>query len=105
MQFDVQFALQMLAWSLPSVLACVVGLLMVSIFRQRATKAATTAMWCLIAMLANTLFGVAFFVVLPWIMGMGGGFGANFQAINMVINLGRQMIEGAALVGLVYAVF
>lgn len=105
MQFDFQFWLRILAWFVPSILSCAVGLLMVSIFRQRATKAATTAMWCLIAMLGNTLFGFAFFAILPWIAGMGDGLGANFEALNMAVNLGRQLIDGVALLGLVYAVF
>ena len=97
------FVVQMLAMSLPHLLACVVGLVVVSILRQRAAGAATTAMWCLIAMLVNTLFGVGYYASIQQI---AGNFrGENFQKINMAIGLGRQLIESVALVGVVYAVF
>lgn len=95
-------AMQIFLMSLPHMLACVVGLVVVSILRQRAAGAATTAMCCLIAMLVNTLFGVGYYALIQQIAGNVGG--ENFQRINMAVSLGRQLIEGAALVGLVYAV-
>ena len=100
---QLNLAMQVLVMSLPHLLACVIGLVMVSIFRQRATGAATTAMWCLIAMLLNTLIGVGYYALIPRIAGNIGG--ENLQKISMAFSLGRQLIEGAALVGLVYAVF
>ncbi len=97
------FLLQNLAISLPILLAGAIGLVMVSIFRRRATGAANTAMWCLIVILLNTILGTVIVSMVPMI---GGNFGGeNFRLIYGAITLGRQLIHGAALVGLVYAVF
>ena len=100
---NMNFVLQSLAMSLPMLLAGAVGLVMVSIFRQRSPSAATTAMWCLIAMLLNTILGTLVYAMMPVIAGNFGG--ENQRFISMAINFGRQLIHGAALVGLVYAVF
>ena len=100
---NMNFVLQSLAMSLPMLLAGAVGLVMVSIFRQRSPGAATMAMWCLITMLLNTILGSVVFAMMPMIVGNFGG--ENQRFISMVITFGRQLIHGAALVGLVYAVF
>ena len=100
---NMNFVLQSLALSLPMLLAGAVGLVMVSIFRQRSPGAATIAMWCLIAMLLNTILGTLVYAMMPVIAGNFGG--ENQRFISMAINFGRQLIHGAALVGLVYAVF
>ncbi len=97
------FVLQSLALSLPTLLAGAVGLVMVSMFRQRAPAAATTAMWCLIVILLNTILGAALTLLMPLIAANLGG--ENQRTIFMAINLGRQLIHGTALLGLVYAVF
>ena len=100
---NINFVLQSLAMSLPMLLAGAVGLVMVSIFRQRSPGAATIAMWCLIAMLLNTILGTLVYAMMPVIAGNFGG--ENQRFISMAINFGRQLIHGAALVGLVYSVF
>ena len=100
---NMNFVLQSLAMSLPMLLAGAVGLVMVSIFRQRSPGAATIAMWCLIAMLLNTILGTLVYAMMPVIAGNFGG--ENQRFISMAINFGRQLIHGAALVGLVYSVF
>lgn len=103
MPMNANFLLQNLAMTLPTLLASAVGLVMVSIFRQRARVAANTAMWCLIVLLLNTILGAVITGMIPLIARNGGA--QNFQMIYMAISLGRQLISGAALVGLVYAVF
>ncbi len=103
MPIQMNLIIQSLAVSLPMILAGAVGLVMVSIFRQRATGAANTAMWCLIVMLANTIVGTLVFSLVPMFAGNVGG--GNFRLLYMAINLGRQLIHGVALIGLVYAVF
>ena len=100
---NMNFVLQSLALSLPMLLAGAVGLVMVSIFRQRSPGAATTAMWCLIAMLLNTIAGAAVYSMMPLIAGNMGI--ENQRFISMAITFGRSLIHGVALVGLVYAVF
>jgi hypothetical protein len=93
------FIVQNVVMSLPMLLAGAVGLVMVSIFRTRATGAANLAMWCLIVILLNTIFGTVLYAMVPRMAG------ENFRSIYMALNLGRQLIHGAALVGLVYAIF
>ena len=100
---NINFVLQSLAMSLPMLLAGAVGLVMVSIFRQRSPGAATTAMWCLIAMLLNTIVGTVAYAMMPLIAGNMGV--ENQRFITMAITFARQLIHGTALVGLVYAVF
>jgi len=100
---NLNFVFQNLAMSLPMLLASAVGLLMVSIFRQRATGAASTAMWCLIVMLINTIVGALLFAVIPMIAGNFGG--ENFRLISMALSFLQRLINSGALVGLVYAVF
>ena len=100
---NMNFVLQSLAMSLPMLLAGAVGLVMVSMFRQRSPGAATIAMWCLIAMLLNTLLGTVIFEIIPRIVDtfdLG-----NERMIYMAIDFGRQLIDGTAIVGLVFAVF
>lgn len=100
---NMNFVIQNLMMSLPLLLAGAAGLVMVSIFRQRAASAANTAMWCLIVMLLNTVVGTVLYAVIPMLGGNLGG--ENFRLIYMAISFGRQLVHGAALVGLVYAVF
>jgi len=100
---NMNFVIQNLAMSLPLLLAGAAGLVMVSVFRQRASGAANTAMWCLIVMLLNMIVGTLLYSVIPMLGGNLGG--ENFRLVYMAINFGRQLIHGAALVGLVYAVF
>ncbi len=103
MPVNTDFLLQNLAMSLPTLLAGAIGLVMVSIFRQRATAAANTTMWCLIVILLNTIVGAVIMGMIPMFAGNAGG--ENVRMIYIAISLGRQLISGAALVGLVYAVF
>ncbi len=100
---NMNFVLQSLVMSLPMLLAGAVGLVMVSIFRQRSPGAATMAMWCLIAILLNTIVGTVAYAMMPLIAGNIGG--ENQRFIIMAITFGRQLIHGTALVGLVYSVF
>ena len=103
MPVNANFLLQNLAMTLPTLLASAVGLVIVSIFRQRTPAAANTAMWCLIVFLLNTIVGAVITGMIPMVARNGGV--QNFQMIYMAIGLGRQLISGAAIVGLVYAVF
>ena len=103
MPVNADFLLQNLAMSLPALLGGAIGLVMVSIFRQRATGAANTAMWCLIVLLLNTTVGAFIMGIIPMLGGNAGR--ENARMIYMAISLGRQLISSAALVGLVYAVF
>lgn len=98
MPMNASFLLQNLAMTLPTLLASAVGLVMVSIFRQRAAVAANTAMWCLIVLLLNTIVGAVITGVVPLVARNGGV--QNFQMIYMAISLGRQLISGAAWIGL-----
>lgn len=100
---NLNFVFQNLAMSLPMLLASVVGLVMVSIFRQRATGAANTVMWCLIVMLINTIFGAVLFAAIPM---MAGNIGVeNFRLISLALSFLQRLIHSAALIGLVYAAF
>lgn len=99
---NANFLLQSLGMSLPTLLAAAIGLVMASIFRQRATSAASTAMWSLIVMLLNTIVGVFVTALMPMFAGAGG---ENTREIYMAIGFVRQLINGAALIGLVFAVF
>ena len=95
--------LQQLAYAFPGVLAVIAGLVMTSIFRQRSPAAANLAMWCLIVMLLNLVAGIVVFGLLfQSIRGIGG---ESMQSLYMAVGLGRQIINGAATLGLVYAAF
>lgn len=100
---QLSFVLQNLAVSLPTLLAGSVGLVVVSIYRQRAASAANTAMWCLIALLLNTIGGAIVMGLIP-ILAQNGGV-RNIQMLFMVVNLGMRIISGVSIVGLVYAIF
>ena len=95
--------MQQMAYAFPGVLAVIAGLVMTSVFRQRSPAAANLAMWCLIAMLLNLVAGVVVFgLMFQFISGIDG---ERLQSLYMAIGLGQQLIDAAATLGLVYAVF
>jgi hypothetical protein len=84
MLMNANFLLQDLAMALPMLLATAVGLVMVSIFRQRARVAANIAMWCLIALLLNSALGAVITGIIP-LIGRNGGV-QNTQLIYMAVS-------------------
>ena len=81
MPVNANFVMQNLLMALPMLLAGAVGLIMVSIFRERSRAAANIAMWCLIALLLNTVLGAVILGLVPLIARNGGV--QNVQAIYM----------------------
>ncbi|MBC7817540.1 MAG: hypothetical protein IAG10_11665 [Planctomycetaceae bacterium] len=97
-----QFVQHLLADS-PMLLASTVGLVIVYRFRQRTTSATSTAMWCLIVILLNKTVGTFLWSLIPFILADADDSIAMIRIV--AFHLGRQLIDGAALVGLVCAVF
>jgi hypothetical protein len=100
MSFEIWYVLENLAYSLPTLLAGVVGLVMTSMFRKRSSASAVSARWCLVVLMVNAVLGAIVTGLIPFVLPSGGGHLTHF-----IVVLGRNFIDALAVLGLVYAVF
>jgi hypothetical protein len=100
MSFELWFVLENLAYSLPMLLAGVVGLVMTLMFRKRSPASAVRARWCLVVLMVDAVLGAIVTGLIPYMLPSGGGHLAQF-----IVFLTWNFIDALAVLGLVYAVF